>query len=111
MLTTSNIFYGMLAFPLISTTGLGATLPGGTYCKLTVYEYEIADMYKSFVADTHLLNQKTLVQGIKTNVPSDFALSFDITPMGTTIEYGNIIHFTQDGTSSGPRGSIPGRVL
>ena len=54
---------------------------------------------------------QTLAQGVKTNVPSNFALSFDITPTGiVSNDWSSIIHFTQDYSDSGPKGRIPGMI-
>jgi hypothetical protein len=46
-----------------------------------------------------------------TIVPANFALSFDIKPIGTVSGFGSIIHYTQDKTDLGPKGRIPGMNL
>ena len=57
-----------------------------------------------------LLKQQTLVQGIKTTVPPNYALSFSITPINLISDWGSIIHYTGDNTKSGPSGRIPGTL-
>lgn len=56
------------------------------------------------------LQRQTLAQGVKTFVPSNYALSFDIIPFGTTNQHGSIIHYTQDNSDIGPKGRIPGML-
>ena len=57
------------------------------------------------------LKKQSLTRGVKTTVPSNFALSFDITPMGLVAGWSSIIHYTQDNSDAGPKGRIPGIPL
>ena len=57
-----------------------------------------------------VLKKQTLDQGVETTVPPNYALSFDIIPLGTTIGYGSIIHYTQDHSDIGRRARIPGML-
>ena len=56
-----------------------------------------------------LLSQKAVNE--VTTVPANYALSFDIKPIGTVSGWGSIIHYTQDKTDLGPKGRIPGMYL
>ena len=60
--------------------------------------------------DMKPLKKQTLAQGVKTIVPSNYALSFDITPTGLHTGWSSIIQYTQDDTDTGRRGRIPGRL-
>ena len=42
-----------------------------------------------------------------TIVPANFALSFDIKPLGVSPGWSNIIHYSKDKTNMGPAGRIP----
>ena len=46
----------------------------------------------------------------KTYVPPNYALSFNLTPMGLVSGWSSIIHYTQDFSNAGPKGRIPGMV-
>ena len=46
-----------------------------------------------------------------TIVPANFALSFDIKPLGTVSGWGSIIHYSKDKTDIGPGGRIPGTAF
>ena len=46
-----------------------------------------------------------------TIVPANFALSFDIKPLGVSPHWTNILHYTQDKSDSGPKGRVPGMYL
>ena len=46
----------------------------------------------------------------KTVVPADYALSFDVTPLGVDQHWGNIIHYSGDESNAGPKGRMPGKI-
>ena len=61
--------------------------------------------------DMKPLQTQTLAQGLKTIVPSDYALSFDIIPMGLVPGLSSIIHYSQDNSDNGRKGHIPGTLI
>ena len=60
--------------------------------------------------DMRPLQRQTLAQGVKTFVPPNYALSFDIIPTGLVSVSSSIIHYTQDRSDKGRKGRIPGRL-
>ena len=46
----------------------------------------------------------------KTVVPADYALSFDITPLGVIHHWGSIIHYSGDELNYSPKGRMPGKM-
>ena len=49
-------------------------------------------------------------QKYTTIVPQNFSLSFDLTPTGIVSSWSSIIHYSGDGSDSGPSGRIPGKI-
>ena len=102
-----NLLYGMLISQLL-TTGLGSTLPEGILtlkCKCWLFPYSF-----SLLEDMKPLKTKTLVEGVKTFVPPNYALSFNITPTGLVSKLSSILHYTKDNSDNGPLGRIPGML-
>ena len=46
-----------------------------------------------------------------TIVPDNFALSFDIKPLGVSPHYTNILHYSKDKNNGGPEGRVPGTAF
>ena len=61
--------------------------------------------------DMEPLQKQTLSQGVKTFVPADYALTFDIIPTGLVSDWSSIIHYTQDISEWGPKGRTPCKLF